>query len=219
MPELSAVDLERRSTAEMVAASLRERLLAGDYAPGTPMRESALAPQLGVSRATMREALQHLVHEGLLTYHMHRGMVVTDLSADDVRDIYGVRRLIEAAAVAGAAPRHPGLDEVAAALDANAAAVASGDVGAAVETDMAFHRAIAALSDSSRLESCHREALGQLRLVLNMLDRSKGDLTAQLREHRKILRRVRGGEPVEAEALITAHLDQAERNLLRFLGA
>ena len=198
----------------MVAASLRKRLLAGEFKPGTPMRESGLAPQLGVSRATMREALQHLVHEGLLTYHMHRGMLVTDLAPEDVDDIYSVRLVIELAAVNA----HPGgLSAVEEAVAQHAAAVELDDVSAIVEADMHFHHRLVNLIDSPRLESCHTAALGQLRLALNLLDRSKGDLQAQVREHRRILRALKRGEFEQAAAHLSEHLERARQTLVGFL--
>lgn len=217
MTELSPLDLERRSTAEMVAGTLRVRLLAGEFAPGTPMRESGLAPQVGVSRATMREALQYLVHEGLLTYHMHRGMLVTDLSAADVSDIYTVRLVIELAAIASLAQPPRELEELARAVESGLAAVERDDVIAIVEADMRFHHELARLADSPRLESCHAEALGQLRLALNRLDRSKGDVLTQAREHRRILVLLSRGAHDEAAVLLRTHLESAREGLIGFL--
>lgn len=201
----------------MVAGSLRSKLLAGEFEPGTPMRESGLAPQLGVSRATMREALQHLVHEGLLTYHMHRGMVVTDLTPDDVADIYSVRLVIELAAIKSATDAAADLSVLEQAIARHAAALGAGDVAATVEADMDFHNALVATTASPRLESSHRAALGQLRLALNLLDRSKGDLQAQVREHRQVLRHLKRGESDEAAQSLRAHLEGASGTLLQFL--
>jgi DNA-binding GntR family transcriptional regulator len=217
MPELGPLELDRRSTAEMVASALRARLLAGEFSSGTPMRESGLAPQLGVSRATMREALQHLVHEGLLTYHLHRGMVVTDLSSADVADIYIVRLVIELAAVRSATEPCADLSALADAVEQHGAAVEEHDIPAIVEADMRFHHELVALSGSPRLMSSHGAALGQLRLALNLLDRSKGDLEAQVHEHRRILRHLKRREADHATALLRDHLERSGDKLAQFL--
>jgi DNA-binding GntR family transcriptional regulator len=217
MAELGPLELDRRSTAEMVASSLRVRLLAGEFKPGMPMRESNLAPQLGVSRATMREALQHLVHEGLLTYHMHRGMVVTDLAQADVVDIYTVRLVIEPAAVAAAASNDADLRPLEHSITEQLAAIEAADIAATVEADMGFHHHLVGLSASPRLESCHSAALGQLRLALNLLDRSKGDLETQVREHRRIVRHVKRHEQAQAAEVLRLHLERARDTLVQFL--
>jgi DNA-binding GntR family transcriptional regulator len=217
MPELGPRDLDRRSTAEMVANSLRERLFASEYPPGTPMRESGLAPLLGVSRATMREGLQRLAHEGLLTYHMHRGMVVTEVSSADVRDIYTVRQVMELAAISAAARHLPELTELEASVDAHAAAAEKEDVTAIVEADMRFHQELVHLSGSPRLSDYQSMALGQLRLALNLLDRSTGDLQIQVREHRQIYDCLIRREIDRAAELLTAHLQCARSSLIKFL--
>jgi len=93
-----SLSIERLSTAERVADALREHLLSGAIAPGTPMRDVDLSVRAGVSRTTLREALAVLAREGLLTHSLHRGMEVARLAAADVRDIYAARRVIEQAA-------------------------------------------------------------------------------------------------------------------------
>jgi DNA-binding GntR family transcriptional regulator len=93
-----SLSIERVSTAERVADALREHLLSGAIAPGTPMRDVELSARVGVSRTTVREALAVLAREGLLTHSLHRGMEVARLASADVRDIYAARRVIERAA-------------------------------------------------------------------------------------------------------------------------
>jgi DNA-binding GntR family transcriptional regulator len=217
MPDLGPLEIDRKSTAEMVADSLRERLLAGQFQPGTPMRETSLASRLQVARATTREALQYLLHEGLLTYHMHRGMVVTDLSVADVMDIYNLRALLELAAISHASEAVVDVAPLERAHEALASAHRAADIAAIVEADMDFHHQLVRWLGSPRLESCHSAALGQLRLVLNLLDRSKGGLDTQAREHRQILRLVNRGDFVDASALLRRHLATARDGLVGFL--
>src|SRR5581483_955469 len=54
---------------------------------------------LGVSRVPLREALKTLQGEGLVSYRAHRGYFVEELSLDDLREVYRIRRLLEAEAV------------------------------------------------------------------------------------------------------------------------
>jgi len=61
----------------MTVEALRERILRGDYPEGEPLRQDALADELGVSRIPVREALRQLEAEGLVTFSPHRGAVVS----------------------------------------------------------------------------------------------------------------------------------------------
>ena len=101
----AALRITRQSTADQVAALLRERIVRGELQPGTPLREVPLAASIGISRNTMREAIRALVHEGLVRHNVHRGVTVTKLTENDVADIYRVRRLLECAAVEKSTPQ------------------------------------------------------------------------------------------------------------------
>ena len=70
-----------RTVAERVTDALRARILAGGYPPGAPLRQDAVAAELGVSRIPLREALNHLQAEGLVQGIAHRGFVVRKASA------------------------------------------------------------------------------------------------------------------------------------------
>src|SRR5680860_364815 len=81
------LSLEHSSTVDRVAEELRRALFEGEVTPGTPLRENALADAMGVSRSTIREALGALVAEGLATRAPNRGVHVTELDPDSVRDV------------------------------------------------------------------------------------------------------------------------------------
>ncbi|MGH3317393.1 MAG: GntR family transcriptional regulator, partial [Nocardioidaceae bacterium] len=92
-----SLHVEHTSTVERVTDELRRALFEGELAPGMPLREVALADQIGVSRSTIREALSVLVAEGLVTRVPNRGVAVTTLSREDVRDVLRARAALEAA--------------------------------------------------------------------------------------------------------------------------
>ena len=68
-----------RTTAEFVEATLREAILTGVIAPGTPLRQEDLAETFGVSRMPVREALRQLEARALAEFHPHRGAVVAEI--------------------------------------------------------------------------------------------------------------------------------------------
>jgi DNA-binding GntR family transcriptional regulator len=99
---VEGLTIKRVSTSDQVAAALREKILRGELRPGTPLQEVAMAASIGVSRNTLREAIRLLVHEGLVRHSVHRGAAVTELSEEDIADIYQVRKVLETAGVKAA---------------------------------------------------------------------------------------------------------------------
>jgi DNA-binding GntR family transcriptional regulator len=91
---------QARTVAERVTDALRTRILAGQYEPGAPLRQDAVAAELGVSRIPLREALNHLEAEGLVLGLAHRGYIVRDMSRRDADELFFLRLQLEPSAVA-----------------------------------------------------------------------------------------------------------------------
>jgi DNA-binding GntR family transcriptional regulator len=216
---LSDFAIKRTSTADQVADALRDRILRGDLAPGTPLREVAIAGTLGVSRNTVREGIRVLVTEGLLTHNVHRGVVVTAVTAQDVRDIYRVRSVLETTAVLQMNVREEGtfaaMKETIRDLDR---AVQGDDRVAIVDLDFQFHSQIVDTLGSPRLSSFYGITLGELRLALFVLDREEGAWRDWLGHHLEILEVLLTGRRREAAKLVDRHLAEAEERLLRIVG-
>ncbi len=78
-----------------VLNTLREGILAGRYPLGSRLDQQALAGELGVSVIPIRESLRQLEAEGLVSIYPRRGAFVTDLSANDLEEIYLIREVLE----------------------------------------------------------------------------------------------------------------------------
>lgn len=98
MNQMLRVPREETSLRERATQTLRKAILDGHFAPGQKLSERELCEDLDVSRSCVREALQHLQAEGLITIIPHRGPEVTTISAQEVRDIYEVRANLESLA-------------------------------------------------------------------------------------------------------------------------
>ncbi|WP_306411232.1 GntR family transcriptional regulator [Herbaspirillum sp. RV1423] len=85
----------RKTAVELVAEKLRNRILNGKLAPGSQLRQEALAEELGVSRIPLREAFRLLSSEGLVELQPHRGAFVSMLSASEVEELFELRQKIE----------------------------------------------------------------------------------------------------------------------------
>jgi DNA-binding GntR family transcriptional regulator len=99
------VPIQRQTIASMTVEALRERILRGDFPEGEPLRQDALADELGVSRIPVREALRQLEAEGLVTFSPHRGAVVSSLSLDEIDELFELRAEIESDLLRRAIPK------------------------------------------------------------------------------------------------------------------
>src|SRR5215210_4836319 len=134
--------LQRRGSAELIAARVRERIVAGDLVSGDALREGELAEAFGVARNTVREALRLLTQAGLASYEMHRGVTVRRHTPAEAGAIFEVRAILEAAAARRAGT--VGESEAAPlrrAIEAGERADAAGDVKTLHTANLEFHRA------------------------------------------------------------------------------
>jgi DNA-binding GntR family transcriptional regulator len=92
---MSAVTLTPRALYEEVAELLRQRIFAGELAPGSWIDELRIAEEYGISRTPLREALKVLAAEGLITMKVRRGAYVTEVNDKDQQDVYHLLALLE----------------------------------------------------------------------------------------------------------------------------
>ncbi|QKV97046.1 GntR family transcriptional regulator [Streptomyces sp. NA02950] len=84
-----------RTNYEFARQTLRSDILDGRVQPGSRLVQTELAARLGVSTTPVREAIQDLAREGLVTLDPHRGAFVRSLSLAEVREIYELRIVLE----------------------------------------------------------------------------------------------------------------------------
>jgi DNA-binding GntR family transcriptional regulator len=90
--------------------TLREKILSGEFAPGAVLNQATLARTIGISTTPLREALRRLTSEGLVDLGAHRDAKVTELSGEEARDLFELRRSLDPLAVALAAERRTRAD-------------------------------------------------------------------------------------------------------------
>jgi DNA-binding GntR family transcriptional regulator len=213
---LTPLDLHAHSTVDRAAEALRQALFAGDLAPGTPLREIALADTLGVGRSTIREALGVLAAEGLVTRIPNRGVVVTEHDREQVRDVVQARIVLETAGVhawSGAGEEHrAGIRE---AFATYAELIEAGaPVREVSEAHLCFHISISALTASTRLVAVAQALSAEIRLALAHVDRVRADVQEQLDSHRQLLALLESGDTAATVAELRRHLLAGEASLL-----
>lgn len=134
--------LRRDNLSDRIYEDLRERLQKGVFGPHTRLVDVDVAADYGTSRMPAREALLRLANDGFLA-GTTRGFVLPQLSLDDIREIFEVRRLLEPCAAANAARdlTDDAQLRMTEALGLARAASRRDDVEQLIESNMAFRRA------------------------------------------------------------------------------
>ena len=100
----SEVSPLRTTTTRELIGRLRQEIYGGIHPPGARLRQGELATRFGVSTTPVREALSALQAEGLVTVDPHRGAVVVRPTAEDVRESFAIREVLETLALESAIP-------------------------------------------------------------------------------------------------------------------
>jgi DNA-binding GntR family transcriptional regulator len=207
--------VRRESTAEQVAGALRGLIIDGALSPGTHLREGPLSQQLGVSRNTVREALHILVGQGVVRREIHRGAYVAELDAEDVRDIFRVRRLVELAAVRELIAVGQDLGALERALAELVDAVQGGrGTDEVLDADLRFHQTLVELVHSDRLGALYTSMSTEMSVCLTLSTGVEVHGDRLIRELRALLNAMRKGDAEKAVAVLLQHLAAGERRLL-----
>jgi len=215
---LPGLVVERVSSAQQVAAAIREQLLGGEVAPGTRLPDKTLAAALHVSRNTIREAMQILASEGLVRQNFHHGVTVAELDLEELADVYRVRRTLEPAAVR-AAPTASGnwLEALRSACRDMGAAAERDDMGAVLVADRRFHEALVATLESRRLSRFYRTVQTEIRLTRSWYgERLPAPVFYQ--RHVEIADALGMADYERAELLVSTMIDEGEARLRDQLG-
>jgi DNA-binding GntR family transcriptional regulator len=154
-----------------VLRHLREAIYEGRLSPGTPLRELTVARELQVSQATVREALQHLEHSGLVTRRENVGSFVTRLSPKDIRERLTLRVTLEVMAAQAAAEHMSEEDftELGSRLEALGKSVDSNQYYAAAQADLDFHRYVWKCSGNETLSDLLEQVTAPLFAFISVL--------------------------------------------------
>ena len=201
------------TAAETVLQELRSALTTGHLLPGQQLIQEDLASDLGVSRVPIRESLKILEGEGQVTYHPNRGYFVTELSADDLIELYRIREILEAEALAEALAKavvevsDADIADIEAILSKVNEAAKSGDVAVLAETNRAVHFAIIELSGMNRLSRLIRQLWDASDIYRTVYFRDPVNRERIHSEHQEIMDALKSRD---AQALIRAQNNHRE---------
>jgi DNA-binding GntR family transcriptional regulator len=217
--------IQRSRLLDVVIDQLRTLIINGDLKPGMPLLQVELSERLGVSRTPLRESLRVLEREGLVRIaNGNRTVVVTDLSTDEVRELYEVRQALDglAASLAASKGLSAQIDRKLLQLcdEMEDASLPSFEAARFARAHQQFHSLIAEASGNNLLKN---NPLFQRQVLTRRMRRaSEQGMDEPLREvlqggndsHREIYHAIQSGETRRAESAARAHIRRSMKTFL-----
>jgi DNA-binding GntR family transcriptional regulator len=216
-------DPQLRRSGTLVIASLHDRLIArlremvvdGRLAPGTPISEKTLCEEFGVSRTPLREALKVLASEGLIELPPRRGAVVMPIVTERLREQFDLVRLLENYAIEVACERasQTQLDELQRIHERLVKSFRKGPGPHLYEINDQFHEAIMRASGNQTLVEVHGPLWLHLRRARRLVLTMHGVTSAYVESHERLMRAICRRDAAAAVAEMSHRWDVARQIL------
>lgn len=206
-----ALDREDLTLSARLVRSFREAILSGDLKAGTRLVEREMTEMFGVSRGLLREAIQTLASEGLITLVPHRGPVVTLLGREEAAELYRVRGALEGLACAEFTQRASDAQrqELFGIFDRLKAMVGKVDPNALVEAKNDFYRCLLSGAANEVLEQMFTQLNNRIVQLRRLTLSASGRFPDTIREIGAIIDAIRAGEAAKARDFAEAHVAAA----------
>ena len=205
----------KASTSAQVLSALRDALLSGAYEPGERLHETRIATELGVSKTPVREALARLRSSGLVQRSGSRGLTVTSVDTDTIRNLYELRALTEPAGVFRSVPRmnREVLADARQLLESSARSAHERNLPDLSKINRQFHELICAQCGNPYVLAALENLRDMLQFVAarGWLAHSSWDLEGE--EHLQILAAAEAGDARLAARLTREHIEHAAARL------
>jgi len=201
--------LEIKSLTAVVLDDIRRRILTGDFRPGERINESEIALKLGISRSPVREAFRVLEGEGLITTLARKGSFITEISAQDVEELFEIREILECHAIdciRKRAKKSP--DELRALIEeVGREVLRKPDIFTVIS---GFHFSLVELSNNYRLIELYKILGVSLRRYQLIYLSKKDKRDVSLEHHQVIVDALKGGNYSDIKKLLKRHIRYVE---------
>jgi DNA-binding GntR family transcriptional regulator len=199
---------ERKKLTDWAYDELKEAILDLRLAPGTALREAALAEKLRISKTPIREALAWLERDGLVETTVFKGAVVTGYSRRDLLEIFELREILEAFAARDAATSMS--DDVGAQFlslsEASRDALASGSKKRLARLISDFDDILFDNVENQRIRVIIANLHDHLTRIGHLAEEIPGRFESSVEQHDAIIRAILARDPDAAEATMRAHV-------------
>jgi len=195
------------TTADAVYEALRQRIVDGELGPGQRLRSDALATALKVSRTPVREALRKLEAEGLIEPSPRGGLIVRELTEEDLTEVFYMREALEglAARLAAENATRSDVSELHILLEDMEAVARRGEFKTLRALTGEFHQLVARAAHNRRLAQTLKALQDQVRQVQWSTLFLGGRPAAALKEHKSLISAIEASDGDRAENLARAH--------------
>jgi DNA-binding GntR family transcriptional regulator len=199
---------DRQLVTDWVYEEIRGAIVDLRLEPGAPLREAAIATQLGVSKTPVREALGRLEQEGLVEATSFKGAVVTDYSERDLEEIYELRELLEGVAVRAAATDADAdtLASLRDVIERSRSARDAGDLAGLAELLGRFDQIVFEQVANVRIRSLIETLRAHLTRIGKLTEEIPGRVEASVEEHAAIVEAIARGDADDAERAMRVHI-------------
>lgn len=203
--------IENSRLVDNALEAMRSAILQGQLAPGERLLEIPLARDLGISRSSLREALQLLEKDGIIYSLPRKGKFVQTFDLRRIDELYSLRMVLECFAADLVCERidDGGIAALHGALEQMRQAALNEDVRLLARQDILFHQTIVELAQHSLLQRAWMENIsGKLHILLNITEPTHQPQDA-LDRHTRLVEGIISGDRQRAEKLIRLHIDDA----------
>ncbi|SDJ71410.1 GntR family transcriptional regulator [Billgrantia gudaonensis] len=199
---------------EAIYRSISDAIIEHRLKPGARLREDALAEVFGVSRTGIRKILQRLALEQLVTLTPRRGASVTRPTADEAKDVFDARQMVECGLMPAVARRisDADLEELRDMAKREREALRTGEQSTAIKLSAAFHERLAGLSGNATLAEFVGRLCSRSSLILAVYG-SPGHLGCESHDHEDLIAYLAAGNGDRAQAFMSRHLKAIEASL------
>ncbi len=197
--------IEQTPLKVQIADQLRRAIVTGRLRPGAVLVETALAEQLNVSRAPIREAVQILENDGLVETVAYKGKRVKPLTVREVVETCEMRTMFEVAAARRILAHGTAVDTLWQPCRVMEEAAAAGDREALVVADEAFHRLLIELSGHALLSQLWAGLYLRIHQIMSLRNDRDVNLVDIAANHPPIVRALAARDGALAERLIAEH--------------
>lgn len=210
-----------QSRADRAHRELRRLITRAEVPPGERLAEVAIAEWLGISRTPVREALQRLQREGLVTRGSRGGFTVAGLAPRDVRETFELRELIDTALFQRATDNISGAQaqRLVAVAERMHDAASTGDINSWTEIDAQFHEIVDTAAEQHLLAAYARQLREHVHRFALLSTALQGRLTSCTEEHITLAHAVRTGDAEAVAHGVAEHIAATRASVVELLEA
>ncbi|HWQ61813.1 MAG TPA: GntR family transcriptional regulator [Negativicutes bacterium] len=211
-----ALEVPSENLREKAYRIIKQRIINCQLAPGSALNERELVAEIGVSRTPIREALNRLEKENLVTIIPGRGSFVSSITVKEINDIYQLREIIEPYVTGLVTPSFP--EERLAFYRDAFLALDQDDYDGLARLDSEFHFLIMDTAENDRINQVMANMYAQNQRIRFRLTRQPARLQETVDEHMAVIEAMLARDPLKAQEAMRAHLIRSRQAAFKLSG-